>query len=110
MTDKLTPAEERVMKKVLSRAGKNNVAKNGVGHMKTIGAKGGAAGKGKNKKRINKSTETFREMFIERNILKALNWKGAHMVFPYTWNGTQRYAVIPTARLIKSISWDKKKG
>lgn len=57
----------------------------------------------------NKTTDLFKEEIIIRTILPSLNWKGVKMVYNYTWNGEQRYAVIPLMKLIDIIKFDVKK-
>lgn len=63
--------------------------------------------KKKNKKiyNKNKTSELFKQEMIFRTISPALNWKGASMVFPYIWNGEQRYAVVSFPK----IKFDVKK-
>lgn len=58
------------------------------------------------KKKINKNktTDLFKQELILRNIIPALNWKGARMVFPYRWNGETRYAIVEFPK----IKWKNK--
>lgn len=51
MNEPLTAAERRALKKIVSRAGKKNVEKHGVEHMRKIGAMGGRKGKGKTRRK-----------------------------------------------------------
>lgn len=41
---------------------------------------------------------------IRRTIVPVLNWKGAYMIFPYTWHGEIRHAEVSFPK----IKWDVK--
>lgn len=53
-----------------------------------------------------KSTQAFRADMIIRTILKTLNWRGSHMLWPYTWNGHRLFARIKAEKILKAIEWD----
>lgn len=54
-----------------------------------------------------KSTQAFREIMFTRDILRILQFKGAYMRFPYTWNGERRSADVHAKDIFKAIKWDK---
>jgi len=53
-----------------------------------------------------KTTEAFKQIMFEKRILHDLGWKGACMLFPYTWNGEKRYAKIKLKDLMKITTFD----
>lgn len=56
----------------------------------------------------NKTTELFKlDMFV-KTIIPSLGFKGARMLYPYTWNGISKFAEIDAHRLFKIIKWDIK--
>ena len=55
--------------------------------------------------KLNKTTESFKVLYLGKVIIPALHWKGARMIFPYTWNGHRRHAVVSFPK----IKWDVKK-
>lgn len=59
----------------------------------------------KKKIKKNKTTKSFKLIHIQKIIMPALNWKGARMVFPYSWNGEIVYAVVSFPK----IKWDVKR-
>ena len=61
------------------------------------------------KKKLNKTTKSFKVIIVEKTILSALNWKGSALILPYWWNGRRVYARIKLSKLYKIIEWDIKK-
>lgn len=60
------------------------------------------------KKKVNarKTTDLFKEIMVMKDIIPSIRFIGAHMLFPYKWNGETVYAKLSLSDIVKQIKWD----